>query len=201
MSNFRRRLMMNFEKKYTPVEYLESTGTQYIDTGVKLNNNSSVEITAKFLATAKNLSYYLFGSSIVNKRYMIAVGSTTNKYLVDLYSNGYRINSSVSAFDNEFHTHKVLNSKYYIDNVLQGTQTSLTFSNTENAYIFDVKNRSTDSSVGVQKWQIKKCKIYNSNTLVRDYIPVLDSSNRPCLYDKVEDKFYYNKGSGEFLYG
>ena len=201
MSNFRRRLMMNFEKKYTPVEYLESTGTQYIDTGVKLNNNSSVEITAKFLATAKNLSYYLFGSSIVNKRYMIAVGSTTNKYLVDLYSNRYRINSSVSAFDNEFHTHKVLNSKYYIDNVLQGTQTSLTFSNTENAYIFDVKNRSTESSVGVQKWQIKKCKIYNSNTLVRDYIPVLDSSNRPCLYDKVEDKFYYNKGSGEFLYG
>ena len=201
MSNFRRRLMMSFEKKYTPVEYLESTGTQYIDTGVKLNNNSSVEITAKFLATAKGKSYYLFGSSIVNNRYMIAVGSTTNKYLVDLYSNRYRINSSVSAFDNEFHTHKVLNSEYYIDNVLQGTQTPLTFSNTENAYIFDVKNRPTDSSVGVQKWQIKKCKIYNSSTLVRDYIPVLDSSNRPCLYDKVEDKFYYNKGSGEFLYG
>lgn len=201
MSNFRRRLMMSFEKKYTPVEYLESTGTQYIDTGVKLNNNSSVEITAKFLATAKNLSYYLFGSSIVNNRYMIAVGSTTNKYLVDLYSNRYRINSSVSAFDNEFHTHKVLNSKYYIDNVLQGTQTSLTFSNTENAYIFDVKNRSTDSSVGVQKWQIKKCKIYEGDTLVRDYIPVLDSSGIPCLYDKVEDKFYYNEGTGEFLYG
>ena len=43
-------------------------------------------------------------------------------------------------------------------------------------------------------------KIYEGDTLVRDYIPVIDSSGRPCLYDKVEDKFYYNEGTGEFLY-
>ena len=204
MSNFRRRLMGvqqhgGLPAGYQEVEYIESTGTQYIDTGVKLNNNSSVEITAKFLATAKNLSYYLFGSSIVNNRYMIAVGSTTNKYLVDLYSNRYRINSSVSAFDNEFHTHKVLNSKYYIDNVLQGTQTSLTFSNTENAYIFDVKNRSTDSSVGVQKWQIKYCKIYDNDTLVRNFVPCYrKSDNVVGMFDTAEGKFYTNQGTGTF---
>ena len=43
-------------------------------------------------------------------------------------------------------------------------------------------------------------KIYDKDTLVRDFVPVIDSSGIPCLYDKVEDKFYYNEGSGEFLY-
>ena len=44
-------------------------------------------------------------------------------------------------------------------------------------------------------------KIYDNDTLVRDYIPVIDSTSRPCLFDKVEKKCYYNQGTGEFLYG
>lgn len=42
-------------------------------------------------------------------------------------------------------------------------------------------------------------KIYEDNTLVRNFIPVLDENNVACLFDKVEGKFYYNQGTGEFL--
>ena len=189
------------DEKYNRVEYLESTGTQYIDTGIKLSNNSNVEINAKFTATQKGKSYYLFGSSATDKRYMIAVGSTTNKYLVDFNSSNYRINSSVSAFDSIFHIHKINNLNYYIDNILQGSRTSLIFSNTENAYLFDVKGRSTDSSVGVQAWQIKYCKIYDNDTLVRNFVPCYrKSDNVVGMFDTAEGKFYTNQGSGEFLY-
>ena len=189
------------DEKYTPVEYLESTGTQYIDTGIKLSNNSNVEINAKLTATSKRKSYYLFGSSLDQKRYMIAVGSTTDKYLADFKNSSYRINSSVSAFDSAFHIHKINNLNYYIDNILQGSQTSLNFSDTENAYLFDVRGRSTDSSVGVQAWQIKYCKIYDNDTLVRNFIPCYrKSDNKPGLYDTVTKEFYTNQGTGEFLY-
>ena len=44
-------------------------------------------------------------------------------------------------------------------------------------------------------------KLYDSDTLVRDYIPVIDSTERPCLFDKVSRECYYNQGTGEFLYG
>ncbi len=44
-------------------------------------------------------------------------------------------------------------------------------------------------------------KIYDNDTLVRDYIPVIDSTSRPCLFDKVSKECYYNQGTGEFLYG
>ena len=44
-------------------------------------------------------------------------------------------------------------------------------------------------------------KIYDNDTLVRDFIPVLDDNGIPCMYDKVEDKFYYNMGTGQFIAG
>ena len=44
-------------------------------------------------------------------------------------------------------------------------------------------------------------RIYDSDTLVRDYIPVIASTSRPCLFDKVSKECYYNQGTGEFLYG
>ena len=32
-------------------------------------------------------------------------------------------------------------------------------------------------------------------------IPCLDSDNKPCMYDTVSKKTFYNNGTGEFLYG
>lgn len=64
--------------------------------------------------------------------------------------------------------------------------------------------RADELGSGIQqfsKCRIYNCKIWDSDSLIRDYIPVLDKSSAPCLYDKVEEKFYYNQGEGEFLYG
>ena len=44
-------------------------------------------------------------------------------------------------------------------------------------------------------------KLYEGDVLKRDYIPVLDYKGRASLYEKVQGKFYYNQGTGEFLYG
>ena len=34
-----------------------------------------------------------------------------------------------------------------------------------------------------------------------DLIPVLDKNNIPCMFDKVTKQFFYNQGTGQFLYG
>lgn len=41
-------------------------------------------------------------------------------------------------------------------------------------------------------------KIYENDVLVRDMWPCYDPDGVLCLYDKVEKKYYYNAGSGEF---
>lgn len=185
---------------YTRVEYLESTGTQYIDTGVNLSNNSNVEINAKLVSTQRSKTYYLFGSSVENKRYMIAVSSFTNSYIVDFANSSNRITSSVSAFDGEFHTHELTNLSYYIDGILQGSKSSLTFTNTSSAYMFEVRDRST-ATIGTQSWKIKYCKIWNGNKLIRNFIPCINSSNVAGMYDTVNKVFYTNAGTGTFNVG
>jgi len=58
---------------------------------------------------------------------------------------------------------------------------------------------------GSSKWRCT-VRIFNftcteDGETVLDLIPVLDMKGRPCMYDKVSRKKYYNSGSVDFLYG
>ena len=45
-------------------------------------------------------------------------------------------------------------------------------------------------------------KVWDENEkLIGDYRPCLDSSKVPCIYDEVQGKFLYNRGTGVFEYG
>lgn len=44
-------------------------------------------------------------------------------------------------------------------------------------------------------------KISESGNLIRDFIPVLDLSGRPAMYDVVSGQLFYNQGTGEFTWG
>ena len=47
--------------------------------------------------------------------------------------------------------------------------------------------------------RIYSCKLYDGDRLVRDFVPCKNEANAIGLYDRVEDKFYANKGSGTFV--
>jgi hypothetical protein len=49
--------------------------------------------------------------------------------------------------------------------------------------------------------RLYSCKIYDNGTLVRDYIPCKLQDGSIGLYDKLNNKFYANKGTGEFIAG
>ena len=50
-------------------------------------------------------------------------------------------------------------------------------------------------------FKLYDCKLYENDTLIRDYIPVIDNNNVACLYDKVSGQFFYNQGSSDFKTG
>ena len=62
---------------------------------------------------------------------------------------------------------------------------------------------ATKRSNGIAKGYLRiyYFKLYNNGTLVRDMIPVLDPNGIPCMFDKVEYKFYYNQGTEGFIAG
>lgn len=51
------------------------------------------------------------------------------------------------------------------------------------------------------KGKIYLMQIWQNDILVRDFIPVIDGNGTPCLFDKVEGKFYYSAGTGNFIAG
>ena len=200
MSNFRRRLMMNFKKKYTPVKYLESTGTQYIDTNYKPNGNTIIELKYQ-TPTQNTIQQGLFGArDNGNNRFTLFTGSVKNGFQAD-----YATSDSLLYYDQNIpgvdgtaiNVIKMSNSFTINNNDIKKISKGI-FQNSQNMYLF--ANNNNGIAQLPMKGYIWYFKIYEGDTLVRDYIPVIDSSGRPCLYDKVEDKFYYNEGSREFLY-
>lgn len=176
--------MMSFGKKYTPVKYLKSTGTQYIDTGV-LSRNAKIDISFKFNEVSGSSQILINCSSGTSGWFGLSGNEkiTLDGQNFDInYSDKHDFtleykNSTIKAtdeFGNSKHRPGTVNTNFTLL-----AQTGKKYPSYANLYY---------------------TKIYDNDTLVRDFVPVIDSSGIPCLYDKVEDKFYYNEGSGEFLY-
>ena len=177
------------------VDYIESTGTQYIDTGVDPTQNTRVEI--KFLS--KEADKFVYGSrtsSSSSNKHCYNHNSTTK-----VYPQFYSFSSAVSknVLFNEVYTLKNGKEGFYLNDTLLKTYTYSDFTSTLNMYLFGLnQNRALERGfVG----NIYYCKIYENDVLVRDLKPCKDGMDIYCMYDEVNKRFYYNQGSGSFTGG
>ena len=177
---------------YTQIAYLQSTGTQYIDSGVK--GDSDVRVTVDFEITAFGSgTTFIFG----------AQGTDSIRYTLGMTSAG--------AFRSDFGTAMTsgsaasLNTRYSADkngNVCTvGGQTltsaAATFTGTTNIYLF----ARSYSSISCSKIKMYRCKMYKGGTLIRDFAPCKNPDGVAGLYDTVNGIFYTNQGSGAFTAG
>ena len=181
------------EANPTFVDYIESTGTQYINTGINLTSTHNIV----FDGYAKNEAS-MYGVTSTNSEYKLNfIGS--NQYRIIRRktgaSDGYSIlSSSYSA--NVRHVFRMDNNKLYIDDTLVATLTSYEITCDIPLYIFAVNNQGSASISGSTRCY--SFKIYDNGSLVRDFKPCHDTRGVYCMYDTVTKKYYYNKGTGEF---
>ena len=196
-------------KTIRPLEYLESTGTQYIDTGIKPNNNSRMVIN--FYADLNDKPVIAQVQTVYNgTNVSLGVAETSgNAQTAMLCYNGSTSNDINYARILKTDISGAGTGKYTVDinkqNVTVTSSDGSTFSKSFNLneytsnlslWLF-AKNHPDTLAYG--KCKIYSCKLYDNDSLVRDYIPALDCDNIPCMYDKVEGKCYYNQGTGEFV--
>jgi hypothetical protein len=185
---------------YTELEYIESTGTQIINTEINPTINHEVEIDFQFtnkgnadLFGSREYWYsrgYMAGADggVVGNTYYLQFGGTwvkqgTTDYLRHtLYFN--QNNTGVVKVDNDVLT----------NNIKQN------FSAYAPIYLFGHYDHEGGDHISYGTYKMYSCKIYESQVLIRDYIPVLDSNNVACLYDKVTETYLYNSGTGTFDY-
>lgn len=183
-------------KNYNELNYLESTGTQYIDSGIKPNNQTKLQLVYNQIEISNSYDFKgIFGAS---------TGNLNQLYSVQ-YSNvlvgQFGANNAKQDYNITLGTHFIQFGQEgcFFDNNIVELFSERTFSNPNNIYIF---GRNLNNELNrPSKIQLLSFKIYDNNDLVRDFIPVLDNNGIACLFDKVENKYYYNQGTGEFLYG
>lgn len=208
MSNFRRRLMMSIKKSklpgdYTELEYIESTGTQYIDTGIPANISVDPKFEVKMKITSSKLNDYALNGSYVYGQVvqfgLVVTSSTKARVTMNCGFASPVVYTDINK--NDFHTLYLSNGLQKVDNIVIGESSIINLE--ENNYNFYLFGRN-GSEVYRNNYamQIVYFKLWdNNNDLIRDLIPVLDKNNVACMYDKVNKKFYYNQGAGEFIAG
>lgn len=200
------------------VEYLQSTGTQYIDTQIPsaTPTTDSVQVVVRFRLDSGRYfgSYNEIGIFGRKKLYGTTDNSAPslflNKNLVvhmscDFVSGQTYVVGAVCVVGNTYDISATFNypsGRYIVVNGINyGNSEKLNKSLRKTS---DIANFLVFADGPIDRGSdisIYSCSLLVNGVLVRDFIPVLDWNDTPCLYDKVSGQLFYNAGTGEFLYG
>lgn len=185
---------------YYKLDYIESTNTQYINTGVFLGDQVYFEMECATTRPEIYPQMFLGAPADVGTSGAhcgIILGSSYNP----IFHLAWNKKSPSTSFvaDSDYHVFKAHDGVVAIDDVsiAMGSQTVYLVSN-----ILLFRGSYSSNNTYNSYMRLKSCKIWDENdNLVRDFIPVLRRSDKkPGLYDLVNDVFYTNQGSGEFQY-
>lgn len=173
------------------VEYLQSSGTQYIDTGLKI---ASGDIITLVFQTVGTQSTAFFGCRTSSSSGKCVIGSGSSSTII-YASLGSTANTKLADFDQNKHT-IVLNTDTGKASIDGGSMVSIgTYSaNNLSALLFACNQDgvvSLNSSIKIYSLEI-------SNKL--SLIPVR-VGQAGYMYDTISGNYYGNKGSGSFILG
>lgn len=186
--------------KYAEVEYIESTGTQYIDTGFAPNQDTRV--VCKTIFEPGSTAKFLFGarSSTTSDQFSFAATSS------GVYRSGY--GSGYSQFSETYSNDGIIivdkNKAATTLTLPNGTKGTVevaesTFTAPCNMVLFAVNNNGTVGTFSNTK--LYSCQIYDNDVLVRDFVPTVRADGTPGLLDQTNNAFYTNSGTGTFVVG
>jgi len=187
--------------EYQQVEYIKSSGTQYIDTGLSVNYNFKIDLT--FYQDVDNNSFQqIFGIRGYGAQLGLFIRRKNDNYIqYDYINRSININRTDVFPINTLHNVIIDKNKLYVDDNLITTVAEQSFDYTTNS-LFLMANNNKDSSKDYAFCRLCKCKMWDNGTLARNFIPCYRiSDNVIGMYDTVNDVFYTNQGTGTFLKG
>lgn len=203
--NLRNALMAGKRLPYdAEVEYLESTGTQYIDTGVKADGSTVVKCALSVVRRLTN-GYVVWGAAkgdgssgiydavALSEKY----NNPSTLHLLDTYNNN---NMQSISYGQDLLVECVLSDG------------SITINGTTTSHNYYTIRKIADYPIWVfgenlagklfrpSHVKLSFLQILQSDILVRDFIPVRKGTVG-YLYDRVSGKLFGNAGTGDFVLG
>ena len=180
---------------YTEVQYIQSSGTQYVDTGVKPNQNTRAVADAVF--PTQSAAAWLFGARH---------GNTDRTFGFLTFSGAYRSDYNTSTTEETISNPPT--GRIVIDKDRNITKINDSIMRTAKAGVFQCAhtlflftNNNNGAPAGYSTATLYSFKMYDDGILVRDFLPCVDPAGNVGLYDLVGGKLYGNSGTGVFLAG
>lgn len=179
---------------YTKLEYIQSSGTQYINTDFKPNQNTRIVFDFDPITVVEEWYFGTRTSSSASDRFSCLIAGNTMKLRTD-YAGTNKETSFVPSGRTVIDKNKNV-TKFGSSSV---SATSATFLSAYPLYLFAGDTGGTAN--GQATLRLYSCVIYDNGTVVRDFVPCKNPSGVVGLYDKVGKKFYGNSGTGTFMAG
>ena len=174
---------------FTQLEYIQSSGTQYIDTNFKPNQNTKLEIKVQTTQTTGG------GIAVCDTAWQ------SNGFGIWVNAAGYgNATTQNVAFYGEEPIAAILDrNTLYKDGELVWTATESTFQTSFNLALMALNRNGSPQEKVTGK--IYCCKIWDNGTLIRNFIPCKNDAGEVGLWDDVNREFYGNAGTGTFAAG
>ena len=193
-------------EQYQEIEYLESDGNQYIDTGHIFTGRTTFDldimetkhgnsewcmfIGVRDAGWSKQLIMSCNTSGLIGGDYG-ATGSALQGSQADMRNNLAHIETRIESS----------NYKVYLNNGVYATTPYQEFNSELNGYLFGF-NVAGNAHMREAHFRIYACKIYEDGVIVRNFVPCYNKENNIAgFYDMANDVFYPNSGTGAFING
>lgn len=184
----------NLPSGYTQLEYIETTGTQYINTGITPTINAKAEV--KFAPVATNQVGY-WGSRSDPYRFCCTTFNSGTRLGVGMTNNTWPENRTVIVLGSIYDC--IIANGYASINGTEYVETPVTDFATTRTFGLGVVHPGGVAEFSKARYY--KCKLWENNVLVFDGIPAKNSNNVIGMYDTVSGTFLTNAGTGTFTAG
>ena len=172
---------------YQLCNYLESTGTQTINTGLTPVYGDEINVLAYRTSNANSM-FYASGTLTVTS----APNELYCRYFTSTNNDATRIPLKIFPADAQYHHIMISQDGFYADGNFVRT---LPGERAEAGTLIIFRGTSSRGKLRLKRFYITRNGAYTLNL-----IPTLDRNGTPCMYDTVSKQTFYNERTGEFLY-
>ena len=186
---------------YIAAEFLEATGTQYINTGiVPAGKIISAFITAQYINFQQNFINGLFGAYKTDNVDNMNIGVVGGKWRVKINNLG-SYGTNFDTLPHRFVFNADDGTKVGEEILLNAPPQRGKESNTLFCFLFAINaiNLDWEGKAGVKR--VFDALIKNDGISALHYVAAISPNGAPCMYDKVSKQPFYNAGSGQFIVG
>ena len=180
------------------LSYIESTGTQYIDTGVFPTQKTRLVIDIDLTPSTGSSALFGARNSVGVAAFCLFARGNGSKY--DNYF-GSAVTPNCGGENGGRHIIDKNQGALYIDGTLVDTLTSEAFTCNYSIALLQIVQIGGAMKSYPTTAKLYSCQIYNSDVLVRDFVPAESDDGTIGLYDKVNARFYGNAGTDAFIGG